>query len=205
MDGEQLNDRLSLIIRENVLPIALGLFGLLFLGYGFFSMGDKKDKQDILAEGGISTTAESTPEEKFITVDVEGAVIKPGVYKLKADSRVQDALIAAGGMSDEADREKVAKGLNLAAKVIDGGKLYIPAEGDELMASNGSNVLGMTSDTVNINTASPGELDALPGVGKTTAEKIIDNRPFGSVDELLSKKIVGKKVFEEIKDKVSAY
>jgi DNA uptake protein ComE-like DNA-binding protein len=63
---------------------------------------------------------------------------------------------------------------------------------------------GETQLLVNINSASVGELDMLPGIGKATADKIIGNRPYGSIDELVGKKIVGEKVFEEIKEKIVA-
>jgi len=210
MENSSLFERL----RSNWLPITLGVAGLFFLGYGLFSLtASKKDKPDILFEAASDqahTAAVSKAPEKRLAVDVEGAVEKPGVYDLPSDARVQDALIAAGGMSRDADRAQIAKSLNLAAKVIDGGKIYIPRAGDPVLASgssaDGSGVLGAeTSSTININTASAKDLDSLPGIGEVTAQKIISNRPYGSVDELLSKKVVSSKVFSEIKEKVSVY
>jgi competence protein ComEA len=198
--------------NKNVLPLLLGVGGLIFFGYGLMSLSaPKKDKPDILFEAASDKrdVADGRPStgsgSKEIAVDVEGAVMKPGVYKIKADSRVQDALIAAGGMSEDADREKAAKGLNLASKVTDGAKIYIPANGEEVAAlggSSGGTVMGASSDTVNINSASSEELEALPGIGKVTAGKIIDNRPYNSVQELVDKKVVGKSVFEKIKEKI---
>jgi competence protein ComEA len=154
------------------------------------------------------STNSDTKKGKQIAIDVEGAVLKPGVYMLPFDSRVQDALIVAGGMSDKADRLKVAKGMNLAAKLIDGGKIYIPFQGDSASTAQGGgsseNVLGdATSSMVNINTASDSELDGLSGVGPSTVKKITANRPYGSIDELLSKKVVGKSVFEKIKGAIT--
>jgi competence protein ComEA len=194
------------LINKNVLPLLLGTAGLIFFGYGLMSLSTpKKDKPDILFEA-ASDTKEATPKVNDIAVDVEGAVMKPGVYKLKSDSRIQDALIAAGGMNEEADREKVAKGLNLASKVRDGAKIYIPANGEEVVASGGSGesmVMGdSASEMININSASSSELEALPGIGKVTAEKIVDNRPYRSIQDLVDKKVVGKSVFDKIKDKV---
>jgi competence protein ComEA len=74
--------------------------------------------------------------------------------------------------------------------------------------SNGQNVLGAADTSgggqININSASEKELDNLPAIGAVTAQKIIAGRPYGSVEELLQKKIVGKKAFEQIKDKIMA-
>ena len=197
-------------IKPHFLPLAVGIVGLIFLGYGLIVLSaPKKDKPDILFEAAKDESPMARVVEQRIAVDVEGAVQNPGVYKLRADARVQDALIAAGGLSSSADREKVAKTLNLAAKVTDGGKIYIPFTGE--LSSSGvaapeSSTLGAdTSAAININTASLKDLDSLPGIGEVTAQKIISNRPFGSLDELLSKKLVSKKVFESIKDRISVY
>lgn len=200
-------------IKPHWLPITLGLAGVMFLIYGVTTLSmPKKDKPDILFEAASTQSdtgfAQNKDVSKTLTVDVEGAVEKPGVYDLPSDARVQDALIAAGGMSDVADREKVAKGLNLAAKLVDGGKVYIPQMGEEALASNGSVVLGAetsASGSLNINTASASDLDKLSGVGQVTAEKIISNRPYGSIEELVSKKIVGQKVYEGIKGEITVY
>jgi competence protein ComEA len=143
---------------------------------------------------------------KSIVVDIEGAVTKPGVYTLPADARVQDSLIAAGGLSSDADRKGIAKLFNMAAKLTDGGKLYFPFVGESVQtASVGTTgqVAGASTSIVNLNTASEAELDGLPGIGQVTAQKIITNRPYQTVDELTSKKVVTASVFAKIKDLVS--
>ncbi|MDZ7587066.1 MAG: helix-hairpin-helix domain-containing protein [Patescibacteria group bacterium] len=139
--------------------------------------------------------------ENKLMVDVGGAVVKPGVYELKGDSRINEALIAAGGLGEEADRDWVEKNLNLAAKVKDGQKIYIPDVGESEKVAP----LQSKGTTLNINTASIAELDTLAGVGEATANKIIDNRPYGAVEELLTKKAVSNKVYEAIKENVSIY
>ena len=140
-------------------------------------------------------------------VDVSGAVVRPGVYSLASDARIQDALIAAGGLSDLADRDWVTKKLNLANKLADGVKIYIP---DKSQNSSpvvvGSNIPSQNEpDLLNINTANASELDKLPGIGPVTAQKIIDNRPYGTIDEFRQKKVVSEKVFNQIKDSISVY
>ena len=216
MDMAQLQEKYLPLLKEHLLPLVLGLLGISFLGYGLISsIAPQRDSSEITFESGQENDSSNTSGKnmtskgKEITVDVEGAVLKPGIHKLPEDSRVQDALIQAGGMSEKADRMKVAKGMNLAAKVIDGGKIYIPFEGESPLRQGfagqaASDILGAeTSGLININTASETELDTLSGVGPATAQKIITNRPYASVDELLSKKSVGKSVFEKIKEKVT--
>lgn len=217
MDLSELQEKFASILSKYWLPILLGVFGLLFLLYGLISSVTHKNQPgEILSEGAsdvaeASTIAGVNTKEAEITLDVEGAVIHPGVYKLSKDARIQDALIAAGGMNGKADRDKVSKNLNLATKVIDGGKIYIPFIGDTEPISGGSGNTGesstMSNDSttglININTSSLEQLDVLPGIGPATATKIINNRPYGSVEELLSKKSVGQSVFEKIKSKIS--
>jgi len=127
------------------------------------------------------------------------------VYSLKSDSRINDVLVLAGGFSDKADNNWVSKNLNLAQKVVDGQKLYIPFEGesskDAPLQSKGTSL----TDKININSASISNLDTLWGVGEATAKKIVEGRPYGSIDELLTRKIVKANVYEEIKDEISVY
>lgn len=210
MNTEELLDRYKPLLKRHWLPISLGFLGLIFFAYGligfFGASSGKAGSSDITFE---SSSEEKVGENKFsqITVDVEGGVINPGVYKLSSDSRIQDALVAAGGISAAADRDWVAKNLNLALKLKDGMKVYIPGRGGSTMGvSNGSNVgaVGIGAQ-ININSASVSELDGLPGVGPVTAQKIIDNRPYGAIEELLEKKIVSASVFEKIKEKISTY
>lgn len=202
-------------LKPHWFAIALGMAGVMFLVYGLTTLSTPKDtKGEITFEAAsdsrsqAAVSAETREEEKTITVDIEGAVEKPGVYDLPAEARVQDALIAAGGMSKDADREKVSKGLNLAAKLTDGGKIYIPLVGESTLVSSGQVVLGSeasSAGTININTASASELDKLSGVGQVTAEKIMSNRPYTAIEELVSKKVVSQKVFEQIKGNITVY
>jgi competence protein ComEA len=200
------------LLKQHWLPVSLGLIGILCLGYGLIqSVVTKGDSSEITFQSSGQTTsfpaaAKITPvSTKEVVVDIEGAVLRPGIHKVPADSRVQDALSEAGGISEKADHAKVSQGMNLAAKVVDGGKIYIPFQGEAAIASGGQGGLdGLAQGgLVNINTAGESELDALPGVGPVTAQKIISNRPYSSIDELVSKKAVNKSVFSRIKDQVT--
>lgn len=211
MQYNELTQKYSPYLRQYFVPLILAVLGLIFLGYGLIGyFVPKRDTPDILFEAASDSAEPDTlqryaqnRQQKQIFVDVEGAVEKPGVYKLAVDSRMQDALIAAGGLGRGADREVVAKNLNLAAKLIDGMKVYVPYEGDKTVIVE-ANIMVGDKAAININSASEQELDSLPGVGKTTADKIVSNRPYETIEVLVERKIVGQKVFEQIKDKIVA-
>jgi competence protein ComEA len=210
MDVSEMQDKYVPTMRQYMLPIFLGLAGIVILLYGLIQSVLPQEKGEVVFESAEAESASQSAE--LLTIDVAGAVEKPGVYKLPENARVQDALIAADGMSGEADRVWVAKSLNLAARVSDGGKIYIPFEGEtgsvegSRSVSGGGDVLvDSQSGLININTASESELDTLPGIGPVTAGKIIANRPYGKIEDLVSKKAVGNATFEKIKDLISLY
>lgn len=196
---DDLAEKYSPVLRKYWFPLVLGLVGLIFLVYGMIGfLGNKEDDGDILFDSPEQSATVSAKQRKIV-VDVEGAVFRPGVYELAEGSRIQDALIAAGGMSGEADRDLVSKRLNLASKVVDGGKVYIPIVGGE----GDSGQAGMTGRLVDVNSASESELEDIPGVGTVTAGKIIDSRPYQTIDELVSRRVVGASLFGKIKDKIT--
>jgi competence protein ComEA len=209
------NENIRPFLKEHSIALVFGAIGLICLGYGLISLShpqstDDSQFQNIQTPSGVSKNPPS-PVFKQITIDVEGAVEKSGVYKVTVDSRIQDALIAAGGLSQSADRHQVVQNLNLASPLIDGAKFYIPAVGEQMTGSNdtsnsspstvqeGSNVM------VNINQASESELNTLPGIEPVTAQKIISNRPYQSTQNILNKKAVGASEFTKIKDQISVY
>jgi len=129
----------------------------------------------------VATPAGQT-SARTLFVDVVGAVRRPGLYRLKDGSRVADAVIRAGGPTPKAQIEL----LNLAARIADGEQIVVPRRGvgGALAAPGG----GVATGPVHLNSATLEQLDALPGVGPVTAQKILDYRQqhgaFGSVDEL---------------------
>lgn len=181
------------------IPIALSILGLVLIVGGVFAAGLNKTRQDFPKESLVK-------QDKILSVDVSGAVNKPGVYQLKDGSRIEDAVKVAGGFSGTANTEFVAKYLNMAQKLIDGSKVYVPAEGENGVTGQAPVVAGTSTQTqVNINIASQSDLEALPGIGPVTASKIISGRPYQKAEELLSKKAVSKAVFEKIKDQIVVY
>jgi competence protein ComEA len=120
------------------------------------------------------------PLVRQLVVDVAGAVRRPGLYHLAEGTRIADAVAAAGGATGKADVTLV----NLAAPLADGEQVLVPARG----AAESAGATPSATAPVDLNTASAEQLDALPGVGPATAQKIIDYRqahgPFRSIDEL---------------------
>ena len=150
-----------------------------------------------------------------LVVDVQGAVARPGVIHLPTGSRVGDAIAAAGGFGPRVAADRVGRELNLAALLRDGDQVVVPSRDDGGAAagsvgggSNGSSGRSGTqagSGPIDLNRATASELDALPGIGPVTANKIIaarEERPFASVDDLRSRKVLGAATFDKIKDLV---
>lgn len=151
---------------------------------------------------------------RSITIDIGGGISHPGVYVLPEGSRVEDAIVAAGGFDEHADIDLTERSVNRAQRLIDGSKLYIPIQIDindsqagiqtDFLPDNTShNMLSVEQSIISINTASQTELETLSGVGPATAQKIIEARPYMNIDELVVKKAVGQKLFERIKEHIS--
>ena len=147
---------------------------------------------------------------KDIKVYVCGAVQRPDVYEISADSRIVDAVSAAGGFAIDAYPEA----MNLAETVSDGSRIYVPTkeEVDALAvvySDTGSGSGDTTSDStgrVNINTATLEELTTLPGIGDTRARAIIDyreqNGAFGNIEDIMQVTGIKEKSFSKIKDSI---
>ncbi|MBI2616673.1 ComEA family DNA-binding protein [Candidatus Gottesmanbacteria bacterium] len=183
------------------IPIIVGIVGIVLVASGIFTLV-KRSPDDSEVVFSTDSTHSST---LTVVIDIEGAVQKPGVYELPIGARISDALTIAGGLSSNADRTWVSQTLNKASKLTDGIKLYIP----NVSESAKSDVRGMqTTDLsalIPLNSASKSELESLPGIGPVTAEKIISGRPYKSIDELLTKKILGQKTFDNLADLITLY
>jgi len=149
-------------------------------------------------------TEENTTLEAVIFVDIKGAVKKPGVYQMKAGDRVKDAIDAAGGLTAEADSQKV----NLAQRVEDQMVIVVPKVGEEAEAIPAGVTSKETSKEgkVNINTATVEELKTLKGVGEKKAEAIIEyrkkNGSFKTKEDLMKVRGIGKKLFESFEERI---
>jgi competence protein ComEA len=139
-----------------------------------------------------------------VVVDVVGAVRRPGLYRLEQGSRIADALARAGGATPKA----VLAQVNLAAPLADGEQVVVPKRGAANAALPTSGAAGGASSTapVQLSTATLEQLDTLPGVGPSTAQKILDYRQkhgaFSSVDELDAVPGIGPKRLDQLRDLV---
>ena len=131
-----------------------------------------------------------------IMVDIEGAVISPGVYELPIRSRLKDVLVVSGGYAVDADREYCEKNLNLAQEVKDGQKIYIPTLLDTPL-NTGYAEAKSGKKMINLNTGTISELDTLWGVGLARAETIVKNRPYNSPEEVVSKGGMTQQLFDK--------
>jgi competence protein ComEA len=147
-------------------------------------------------------------EESLIFVHISGQVYSPGIIELVNGDRVVDAVNLAGGLTKDADIDRI----NLAKKVEDEEKIYIPKkgeetdiiEGNELSYSSSSSV--NNSGKININKCTINELESLPGIGSVIAGRIIDYRsstPFMSIEDLKNVSGIGDKKFEGIKELIT--
>jgi competence protein ComEA len=146
---------------------------------------------------GEPVTLQPPPSPEPISVHVTGAVVNPGVYELPQESRVSDAIDAAGGFLPVADREQI----NLAALLKDGMQLKV--ETRSFYNTGG----GSGSQRMNINTATAEELDTLPGIGPSTAQAIVNyRRQFGEfqrADEITNVEGIGPATYDRIKDLIT--
>ncbi|MBT0770819.1 helix-hairpin-helix domain-containing protein [Kineosporia sp. J2-2] len=152
-----------------------------------------------------AAVAADPPGAARYRVYVVGQVRDPGVVALAPDARVQDAIKAAGGATGKADLTRI----NLARKVVDGERLLVPKPGEEVPAEPlagsdpGSGGGGAGGSPVDLNSATVGELDALPGVGPVLAGRIVEwrdqNGRFGTVDDLNEVSGIGDTTMEKLR------
>ena len=172
------------------------------------------DEQNLeIVENKTEEKTEDIDQVAKIIVHVSGAVKQEGIVELEENSRVADAIELAGGVTENA----YMKDVNLAELLEDGMKIYIPSKEEVENKKESGNYVGNTNTSnknttdkndlntkVNINTATKEELDTLPGIGESTANKIInyreENGKFKSIEEIKEVSGIGDSRFEQIKD-----
>ncbi len=191
---------------------------LVGIGYYYIIQANKNETEVVF---------QTSEPAKEIYVDISGAVNSPGVYKLTSESRVADLLSQAGGVSSKANFEWVSKNLNLSRRVSDSEKVYVPfqwdiVEGiasvaaleqeeqvvseegvveqdDEYEEGSSNSDSGSSSGgLINVNTASLNELMELEGIGEAYGQKIIDNRPYKTSEDLVSKAKLSENLVKKI-------
>ena len=193
---------------------------ILLTGCIITSLISTDDKAKALPGGSSLQSAQGTvtskaAQAKTVRVQVSGAVLEPGIYDLPASCRVEEAIAAAGGLTENADSERV----NLVRKVRDGMQIRVPvqkaartnstqrkkaqaksglgesASGKSSSAKAGSGRNSSMMQSVRINSASAGELQQLPGIGPALPQRIVETRSsgrFNSADDLLRVPGIGK-------------
>jgi competence protein ComEA len=166
--------------RRRLLVAGLVVFALLVVGGRLLL---QPDRPSVPPPVRVAASMQRAPAAQMY-VHVVGAVRRPGLYRLRDGSRVADAVARAGGLTRAAQVELV----NLAARIADGEQIVVPRRGSGTAAGAPGTSGAVASGPVHLNSATLEQLDALPGVGPVTAQKIIDYRQthgaFGSIDEL---------------------
>jgi len=159
-------------------------------------------------------TKQTTIPLRKTYVDLSGAVLKPDIYEITNETRLKNIIIKAGGLTEEADKDFFSRNFNQARILSDQEKIYIPSVSEintglfienQQITNNPFTSIEASEQSIliDINFASVEELDTLPGIGKVTANKIIQTRPFTIIEDLLTKKVVNKSVWEKIKDLIT--
>lgn len=201
--------RVLAYIAIGALVLAVGTLAIVSMRGGTQPAGEEgvviSQPGDSLIDAAAESPSTTTTTTPTIFVQVAGAVRQPGVYEMAPGSRVFQAIERAGGFDDGADREGVA----LAVELADGCRVYVPKQGESVPTS-GAGISPSAQpggsgsrEPVSINSADLEALDSLPGVGPSTAQKIIDYReakgPFTSIDQLADVAGIGPAKLEQIR------
>lgn len=222
--GEMMIEDLIEKAKQYKIALGLGLLGAIVAGFILLQGRDQgvTDVQQLTEQTSSSSSykdeksnksneiSQAETEDQLVTVDVKGAVKKPGVYQLQSNSRVHDALEKAGGLTDEAD----LKSVNQAQKLSDEAVVYVAKVGENAVDVTTSAPASATSGTgqaksalVNLNTATEADFQTISGIGQKRAQDIIAYREangrFKSVDDLKNVSGIGAKTLEKLKEYVT--
>lgn len=202
-----MTDELDLFSHPKVLImvgggcLAVGVIILLISANLFLSQSSSQNSIQVTADQLSASNSAITSE---IWVDVSGAVVNPGLYSVTSGARISDVIEKAGGLSEQADTLEVAQQINLAQKVQDAEKVFIPFKKPQLESiKTATSNETSTNSKISINSASTTQLQTLEGIGESRASNIIENRPYQSIDQLVQKKIISQNLFEKIKNQLT--
>ncbi|WP_445490305.1 helix-hairpin-helix domain-containing protein [Niallia sp. 03133] len=212
-------------IKQNKSFLASGLIIMAIISYflyPFIRLGSQNEKGEITARGEaenellpanapkVAQEEETVQENEAIMVDVKGAVNHPGVYEANERERIIDVIKRAGGIKDKGEESAI----NLALKVTDEMVIYVPYKGEENPQAISTDpdkgsaaVDGSPSNLVDLNSATPEDLETLPGIGPAKAEMIIEfrdsNGGFSTKEDLKKISGIGEKTFEKLSEYVT--
>jgi competence protein ComEA len=196
-----LGDRIAIgALGSAVVALVLGAWLVLAPADGGAGSDAVLDPLAALPSGSAAADTSGT-----LVVDVEGGVARPGIVQLPNGSRVADAIAAAGGYSPLADLAAAATQINLASALHDGQQVLVPLQGSGGAGASSAGGSG-GGGLVDLNSASADALDALPGIGPVTVQKIIAGRtdqPFRTLEELVERQVMTSSQLEGIRDLVT--
>lgn len=184
--------------------VIFGLTILLISSFLFFRLKNEPEMiyypEKAILKKNLNTELKN--KKNLILVDLSGAVVHPGPYRVNAGVYLYELVSLAGGFTDSVDKEHLNKNLNLVDEIKNNQKIYIPFKNDvvgvkDIDNSNGDRAL------ISINRADLKDLTNLPGIGEVRAEEIIKNRPYQKIDDLVDKKIISTNLFSDIKKMIS--
>ncbi len=179
------------------------LIALTLVGIVVFQLLRPEPAEIILTSPTPSPLPQSTATPRLLRVYISGAVQHPDVYTLSLNSIAKDAVVAAGGATDDADLDRI----NLAMPLADGQHIHVPRLGEEALPADVSSGSPATTGKVNINRAGVAELDTLPGIGPSIAQRICDYRelhgPFARIEDIMEVSGIGQVTFERIRELIT--
>ena len=206
-------------INKKIIFIIIIISGMIYGIFNYFTQNKNKENlenisQDIIINNQTENTTEENNNQEKIVIHITGAICNEGIYELEENSRIADAVKMAGGLKEDADLKQI----NLAYVLEDGMKINIPSKNDnsneninntenyftkeKLNSSNNTN--SAKTSKININSATQTELETLPGIGPSTALKIINYRKekgkFNKIEDIKNVNGIGESKFNKIKE-----
>ena len=207
------SDRILVAAAAGAIVLAVAAVAVLLMPSGAAEPSAGNDPAALLLESPSASApfGSVAPAAGTIVVDVEGAVAAPGIRELAAASRIADAIEAAGGYAADADLAAAAS-VNLAQPLTDGQQVRVPRVGEAAVAAAPSALAGggggpAANGQVNLNTATPEELEALPGIGEVTVQKLVaarQERPFTSLQDAVDRGVINRGQLEDIQGVATA-
>lgn len=202
-------------INKKIIFIIIIISGMIYGIFNYFTQNKNKENlenisQDIIINNQTENTTEENNNQEKIVIHITGAICNEGIYELEENSRIADAVKMAGGLKEDADLKQI----NLAYVLEDGIKINIPSKNESTNEDSNNTESYITKENlnssnnaktlkVNINNATQTELETLPGIGPSTALKIINYRKekgkFNKIEDIKNVNGIGESKFNKIK------